>query len=360
MASNSLSPCGRPADIVALSVPHLDDITGKIVRLPQLLRSEPLNTIHRLGVYEGLSKEDLFPSARAVPEVRSQKRWRLPGVESEDLIFESLYDPIEPHFREHYYRRRRRIQTVYARRIRPENTSERPRVLYIHGYMQPETYVEEMGLVTTMACMLGVEIIQMQPPYHGRRRPKGSPYPGELYWTADLVRSVEAIRQTLFDARTLLSALKAEKPGPVGIVGLSLGGSLCSILTCLEPRFDFSAPIIGHMDMGALLRDAPVLRAMRKDLARFGWTHEQFGDFFTRIGWDQLTSVIPSDRVMLIAARDDRFFDATIVEQMWKQWGEPEIHWYPTSHMGFIPYVPSAVGHLRRFINRLYPITVRR
>ncbi len=334
---------------------HLDDITGKVVRLPQLLRSRPKNTLGRLSVYEGLAKEELFAAPTELPSVQTQKRWRLPGVESEDLVFDSLYEPIEPHFKKHYHSRRRRIQTVYARRIRPDNTSGRPRLLYIHGYMQPETLVEEVGLVTTMARMLKVEIIQMQPPYHGRRKPKGSPYGGELYWTADVVRSFEAIRQTLFDARTLLSVLQSEKGGPVGISGLSLGGSLSAMLTCLEPRFDFSASIIGHMDMGALLRDAPVLHAMRKDLARFGWNHEDFGDFFTKIGWDELTSVIPSNRIMLIAARDDRFFSPAIVEDMWEQWGKPEIHWYPTSHMGFIPYVLSAVGHLRRFINRLYP-----
>jgi len=336
-------------------VPHLDDITGKVVRLPQLLRSRPQNTIDRLGAYEGLTKEDLFPTPVDLPKVHTQKRWRLPGVESEDLIFDSLYEPIEPHFRKHYHRRRRRIQTVYARRIRPDNTSGRPRVLYIHGYMQPETFVEEVGLVTTMARMLNVEIIQMQPPYHGRRKPKSSPYDGELYWTADVVRSVEAIRQTLFDARTLLSVMESEEGGPVGISGLSLGGSLCGMLTCMEPRFDFSASIIGHMDMGALLRDAPVLNAMRKDLARFGWTHKDFGGFFTKIGWEELKPVIPSDRIMLIAARDDHFFAPAILEEMWEQWGKPEIHWYPTSHMGFIPYVLSALGHMRRFLNRLYP-----
>lgn len=332
-------------------MPHLDDITGKLVRLPQLLRSRPRNTLDRLGVYEDLTKEELFPAPNELPKVRSRRRWRLPGVESEDLVFDSLYEPIEPHFQRYYHRRRRRIQTVYARRIRPDGASGRPRLLYIHGYMQPETVVEEVGLVATMARVLNVEIIQMQPPYHGRRKPRSSPYDGELYWTADVVRSVEALLQTLFDARTLLAVLESQGSGPVGISGLSLGGSLSAILTCIEPRFDFSAPIIGHMDMGALVRDAPVLAAMREDLARFGWTHEDFGSFFTKIGWDELKPVIPRDRIMLLAARNDHFFSAEDVEKMWKQWGEPEIHWYPTSHMGFLPYVMSAFGHLRRFID---------
>jgi hypothetical protein len=127
------------------------------------------------------------------------------------------------------------------------------------------------------------------------------------------------------------------------------------MLTCAEARFDFSVPIIGHMDMGALLRDAPVLRAMREDLARYGWTHEDFGAFFAKIGWDGWRPAIPPDRIMLLAARDDHFFWSADVEAMWRLWGEPEIHWYPTSHMGFIPHVMSALGHMRRFVDRLHP-----
>ncbi len=299
--------------------------------------------------------EALFPAPAELPAVRRQRRWKLAGVESEDLIFPSLYEPIEPHFARHYQRRRRRIQTVYARRLRPRHSAGRPRLIYVHGYMQPETVIEELVLLRTMASTLGVEVIQLQPPYHGRRKPRRSPYDGELFWTADVVRSFEALRQTMFDARLLLRILQAERSGPVGITGLSLGGSVSAILTCLEAGFDFSVPMIGHMDMGALLRDAPVLQAMREDLARFGWKHQEVGAFFSRVGWDALRPKLPVERIMLLAARDDHFFAAADLEAMWHSWGEPEIHWYPTSHMGFTAHSLSALGHLRRFVDRLHP-----
>jgi len=334
-------------------LPNLDDMTGVLVRPLQLLRSRPRNTLDRLSAYEGLTRDDLFPAPDQLPRVRTRERWSMPGFHNEDLWFGSLHEPIEPLFKAHYHARSRRIQTVYARRIRPNGTAGRPRLLYIHGYMQPETVVEEHGLLGMMARTLDVEIVHLQPPYHGRRKPRSSPYDGERFWTADVVRSFEAMRQTILDARTLLSFMLDESPSPVGVVGLSLGGSFSATLACLEPRFDFSVPFIAHMDMGALLRDAPVLGAMRKDLARFGWTEREFGDFFTRIGWDELEPVIPPDRILLLAAEKDRFFDADVYRAMWSRWGEPEIHWYPTSHMGFLPYMPSAIGHLRRFIDGL-------
>jgi dienelactone hydrolase len=196
-------------------------------------------------------------------------------------------------------------------------------------------------------------VVQLQPPYHGRRKPRGSRFDGELYWTADLVRSVESLRQTLLDARTLLAWMRSASPAPVGVVGLSLGGALAAALTCLEPGFSFSAPFIAHMDLGALLADAPVLGAMRADLTRFGWAPRDFAAFTERIGWNELRPVLPRERIHLFAADDDRFFRPEVVRRMWQRWGEPAIQWYPGSHMGFLTHLPDAVRRLRAFVEGL-------
>ena len=334
-------------------LPHADEVTGALARVLQLLRPRARNTLDRLGAYEGVGLETLFPAPGRVPEVTRRRRWRLARLESEDLVFRSLHDPLEPDFRRYYHARRRRIHTVYARRIRPGAYPGRPRLLYIHGYMQPETVLEEAALLATMALMLEMEVVQLQPPYHGRRKPRVSLVDGELYWTADLVRSMESLRQTLLDARTLLAWMRSESSAPVGVSGLSLGGALAAALTCLEPGFAFSAPFIAHMDLGALVADAPVLGAMRADLARFGWTPGDFAAFTERIGWNELRPAIPAERIHLFAMDDDRFFRPEVVRQMWRRWGEPAIQWYPGSHMGFLPHLPDAVRRLRGFVDGL-------
>jgi pimeloyl-ACP methyl ester carboxylesterase len=333
--------------------PHTDDLAGMLARVAQLARPRVRNTLHGVGAYEGLPAETLFPAPAKVPRVKVRRRWEFSGLVSEDLSFPSLHDPIEPQFRQHYWARRRRIHTVYARRIRPANAGGRPRLLYLHGYMQPETLVEEFALLATMARQLDVEVVQLQPPYHGRRKPRRSRFDGELYWTADVVRSLESLRQNILDARTLLACLHAETSDPVGVSGLSLGGALTAALTCLEPGFAFSVPVIAHMDVGRLVADAPVLGAMRGDLARFGWSPQDFADLMTRIGWDELQPVLPPERILLLAASDDRFFRPDIVEAMWKRWGEPAIEWYPSSHMGFIAHAQPAAARMREFLDSL-------
>ena len=309
------------------------------------------NTLDDLDVYSGSSFEELFPAPPRVPKVSVRVRWRLPGLVSEDLVFRSLHVPLEPRFRRRYLEHYRDTHRVYARRIRPLAARRRPRLLYLHGYMQPETHVEEFALLAGMALQLNVEVIQMQFPYHGRRTPRGARFSGEYYWTADLVRSVEALRQTLLDARTLLSCLLEEDARPVGVSGLSLGGALTLILTCLEERFAFSIPLIAHMDLAALVADAPVLGRMRRDLRSFGWSNKEFGKFVTSMGWQRLRPKLPLERILFIAASNDRFFDPRVVKRTWRRWGEPGIRWYPTSHMGFIAHLPEALRMMREFID---------
>jgi dienelactone hydrolase len=332
---------------------HPDTVIGALSEVLQRIANPVLNTLADVDIYRRQSLTELFPAPEKPPEVTITSRWRLPGLLSEDLVFPSLHVPIEPNFRRRYMRDYQETQCVYARRIRPAAARRRPRLLYLHGYMQPETYLEEFALLATMAQLLEVEVIQMQFPYHGRRTPHGSRFGGEFYWTADLVRSVEALRQTLLDARTLLGWLLAEDARPVGITGLSLGGALTLCLTCVEERFAFSIPLIAHMDLAALVADAPVLAKMRRDLRSFGWGPKQFRDFVDAVGWSMLLPKLPADRVLLIAAKDDLFFAPRIVTRMWKRWNKPAIRWYPTSHMGFLTHLPEALRSMRAFIDGL-------
>jgi hypothetical protein len=309
------------------------------------------NTLGEASTYLGRPRDELFPAPVAVPAVTVARRWRAGGVVSEDLVFRSLHVPLEPKFHRRYVRDYRETSRVYARRIRTRAGRGRPRLLYLHGYMQPETFIEELALLTTMALQLDVEIVQMQPPYHGRRAPRASRFSGEFYWTADLVRSFEALRQTLLDARTLLGWLLAEDARPVGVAGLSLGGALTLTLTCLDGRFAFAIPMIAHMDLAALVSDAPVLAKMRHDLKAFGWRKRHFDEFIRGVGWYALRPQLPPERVLMIAASEDRFFDPRLVRQLWRRWGKPAIEWYPTSHMGFLTHLPNALGVMRRFID---------
>ncbi len=332
---------------------HADVLAGHFAGLLDFVAPPTRNTLAGLEVYEGLPLRELFPAPRALPSVRVRRRWSTPVVSGEDLVFSSSHVPLEPEFAQRYESEARENHTVYARRIRPWGSAGRPRLLYLHGYLQPETAFEEAGFLVPMALYLGVEVVQIQPPYHGRRAPRSSWYSGQLYWTADVVRSVESLRQSIADVRALLGWLLAEDGCPVGVGGLSLGGALSLLLTCVEPRLAFAAPWIAHLDLGAVMTDVPVLGAMRRGLASFGWRPEDLANFYDRLGLRELRPAIPRDRILLLAARDDRFFAPALVEELWQRWDQPTIRWFPGSHMGFMLHIPEAVSLLRDLMERV-------
>jgi hypothetical protein len=335
-----------------LEVPHADDLVGTLSLIGRRMANPVDNTLADADIYRGLATDVLFPEPRKLPSIKVQRRWRLPGLISDDLVFRSPHQPLESSFRQRY-RQYRETHTVYARRIRPVPRRTRRRLLYLHGYMQPEGYLEEVMLLSTMALYLDVEVIQLQPPYHGRRKPASARLGGEFFWTADLVRSVESLRQTVLEARTLLSWMLRNDGRPVGVMGLSLGGALSAILTCLEPRFAFSIPLIAHMDLEAMMADAPVMSGVRRDLRRFGWRRREFARFVDDLGWKNLRPQLPPERIHLFAASDDHFFDPAVVRKMWRAWGKPPIRWYPCSHMGFLPNLPNVLATIRPFLDDL-------
>ncbi|MCB9751310.1 MAG: alpha/beta fold hydrolase [Myxococcales bacterium] len=328
----------------------LDAAVGVVASLVHQARRRPENTRLDARLYCDVPAARAFPKP-PVPTVRIIPRRPFGAVARELLVFESSFEPLEPRFRARYRRDYRPLHTVYARRLRPPGVARRPRLVYLHGYMQPETVIEEVGLLAHMAARLGVEVIHLQVPYHGRRRGSLSRLSGALYWTSDIVRSVEALRQTLEDARALIAWLRAEDPRPIGVAGVSMGGVHALALACLEPQLAFAAPCVAHMDIAAMTEDAPVLATMRRRLREDGWAPGALRRGVEASAWSRLELAIPSSRVQLFAAARDAFFRPELVESMWRRLGEPEIHWYPTSHIGFIPRLPLAFRQMRRFID---------
>jgi acetyl esterase/lipase len=332
-------------------LPHLDDLAGLVVKVAQRIARPPTeNSVADFAAYEARSLDELFPAPDRVPVVNVKRRWRALGVESDLAWFPSEHRPIEPRFARRYEGYRAN-HTVWTRWLRPAGAEGRPRLVYLHGFMQPETPIEELALLTTIATQLRIEVVQVQPPYHGRRRPRGSRVDGELFFTSDVVRSIEALRQSILDARSVLAWLLAQDDRPVGVSGLSLGGALTAALTCLEPRFAFSAPLIAHMDVAATLADAPVLAGVRRELREWGFEPADLGRLLERAGWGGLVPQIPPSRIRILAASDDRFFRPELVTEMWRRWGEPPIHWYPCSHMGFLAHLPDAIARVGALVD---------
>ncbi|MBZ0253797.1 MAG: alpha/beta hydrolase family protein [Candidatus Methylomirabilis sp.] len=331
----------------------LDDVAGKVAGvMHSLIRSHP-DTVEELPKLQGLSQETLFPAPKGIAEVRFRKRWTLGGLVCEDIAFESEHRPLLDSFARRHAEEYRANHHVHARMLRHVGGRRRPTLLYLHGWMQPPAFFDEVSLLPMMARRLDANVIYMALPYHGKRKIPGFFWYGEYFLTSDLVRTLEAVRQSVLDARCLFEWLLHEGHGPVGAGGLSLGGSLALVLGCVEPRLAFLIPIVANLDLAGALMEAPIFHRIRRDLRDRGWSANKIQEFLEGVGWNDLKPKVPKERMLFIAAEHDKYVTPESMRAFWEAWGRPAIHWFPGGHTGFIPYAWDWVGAMRRFLSGL-------
>ncbi len=155
---------------------HLDDVTGALARVIQVLRPPARNTLDRLGAYEGRTLETLFPAPRRVPAVTRRARWRLPGLVSEDLSLR--FAPRAA---------RARVPSLLPRAPRAASTpctraaSDPTLARVARGCSTSTATCSPRPSSKSSDCsprwrrLLQMEVVQLQPPYHGRRKPRSFP-----------------------------------------------------------------------------------------------------------------------------------------------------------------------------------------
>jgi hypothetical protein len=327
----------------------VDKVVGALSRL--MHRGVELNTVGDLAPYLGAPYPVLFPAPVAPRDVtRRRNRLRLGDRVVETLRWHSQHVPLCPHYRARHAGEYARNQMVLARWIHPRKGPARRRaIVYVHGWLEPGPWVEEAVLLPRLYDVLGVDVLHVQLPFHGTRNPKSARFHGEFFWSADLVRTFEAVRQSAMDARTLVAWLRDRGYREVGVTGISLGGSIVMLMACLDGAPDYIVPIVSHLQLAEAVEEAPILSRMKQDLERFGVGPERRAEIFAQLGLHAMKPVVPPNRQLWIMARDDVYIAAPLVERQWREWGEPLIEWIPGGHMTFPLYMTRIVERIREF-----------
>ncbi len=338
----------------------LDNRIAIVSRIMGLLSAPSMNTIEDLSAFDGLSAQEIFAPPPQAPEVRLLPALlsRRPGHGVEDFAFRSQYEPISPAYRKRY-EAEPELHTVrgqlMTRDRREPGRGSGPTLIYLHGWAQPGVTFERLTLLPALMRALDMDVLFLDLPFHGRRKPAGARFHGERFLSADLVRMAEAFRQTIMDVRSLLVWLEEEGRGPVGLAGVSLGGTLAMLAACVEERLWFTAPIIGHLGLAEAVRDAPILLKMRGELADMGVDHDSLSDLLGKIGLGGLAPLLPPERIFIVGARHDTYITPDILEKQWEDWGRPSIYWYEGGHMMiplFMGPIMKAMGAFVRGLPR--------
>lgn len=320
--------------------------------MPYLHRLSPPhpNTWHDASQYYGLTRQELFV-APAPPVEVARKPYGIWGTNIlESISFPSQHEAICPKYRRRAAYEYPANATVISRCVRPMFRRRSRALIYIHGWMEPGGVVESFTILPVMSHGLGVDIFQMDLPFHGARKEVGDILHGEYFWSADLVRTLEAVRQSVTDVRSLVRYLRGVGYEEVGLLGVSLGGVVSILTACAETDLDYVMPMVAHVDLSSAVQNSPILVGMKEDLERYGISMPEFNRAIERVGLQRFEPVIDKDRILIIAARDDMLLDPDRTEYLWRSWDCPPIYWFPGGHLAMIPQCVSIFNRISEHI----------
>lgn len=182
----------------------------------------------------------------------------------------------------------------------------------------------------------GLNIVLPVLPLHGPRArglPKGAVFPSE-----DVMDTLHAGAQGVWDVRRLISWIRAQEPGsPIGLNSISMGGYIGGLVASLED--DLTCAILG----------VPVVNVVQLLGRHSGLSR-------TDPRWQTVAMAEPLGRMASPLSMKPRvpmrgrFIYAGIADQvvhpreqvvkLWEHWGKPEIVWYRGGHTGFFQARP--------------------
>jgi dienelactone hydrolase len=329
---------------------NIDGLVGHLSRIVQIRRTK-VNTVNDLEGYLAADPLALFPAPVAPAEVRTKHKCVLLSRSRvlEVVRWRSQHVPLTARYLARHAGEYANNQTASARWMHPRSGPRRRALIYVHGWMEPSPWPEEVLFLPRVYDALGVDVLHVELPFHGSRNSRSAVFHGEYFWSADLVRSVEAVRQSVLDTRTLVAWLRRQGYEEVGVMGFSMGASIAMVLACFDPTPDYIVPIVGHLYLANAIENAPIFWRMKRDLERFGIDRLHRQEIFGRLGFEQLRPRLATERQLWVAARDDGFVTAPCVEEQWRAWGRPPIEWIPGGHTTFMFFLPHVVRKMKAF-----------
>ena len=263
------------------------------------------------------------------PEIRTE---RSRGIEFEHLQFESGFEPRPEEPGSARWHDWTPNQTSHAWVIRHAGPP-RPWLVCINGYrmgfplvdlraFDPRIYHQQLGLNLLMPVL----------PLHGPRRVGRQS--GDRFLDGNLVDTVHAETQAMWDIRRLLSWVRGEGAPKIGVYGLSLGGYNASLLSCVDS--DLACVIAG-----VPLTDIPGIfwhhgsPPRVRELERAGLRLEDLEEVFSVVSPLVLESQVPLSGRMIFGGVGDRVVPAEQVRALYERWNQPGMIWYQGGHVTF-------------------------
>lgn len=295
---------------------------------------DEIDRTHARFAREGfLEKPDTYhvaPPDLADPEIR---RERVGGHDLEILRFESGYAPAEGEPGRKRWLGYDACRDGWAYVLRHPG-GPRPWLIATNGYRMGHARIDVSLFSRFFDGEKGPGLNVLIPvlPLHGPRRLGW--HSGTGFLGIDVVDTIHAETQALWDMRRLLSWIRSQDAPAVGAFGLSLGGFTTANFASVADDLACAIPGIPLADVARMFarHAAPNQLAYAESI---GFDLERATEILGVVSPLSLTPRVPHAGRFLFGGTADRLVTPDQVRDLWRHWEEPEIVWYEGSHLSF-------------------------
>ena len=252
------------------------------------------------------------------------------GTPLEHLRFESGHEPPAGVPGRDRWLAHRANRTAHAWVLRRAG-GDAPWLVCLHPY---QTGTAFLTLQTFRARWLhetmGLNVVMPVLPLHGPRR--SSWQSGEGLLGIRAVDTLHGMSQALWDVRRILSWIRTQTSGPIGLYGLSLGGYTTALVAGFEADLAFAVAGVPAVDFVALERwHSPPFARRRFERAGTDWDASR--RLLTVVSPLAFPPRVPRERRFLFAGFGDQLSPIGLVHGLWKHWEEPRTVWFQGGHI---------------------------
>ncbi len=240
---------------------------------------------------------------------------------------------------------------IHLQHWQHEQEAPRGTIIILHGFAMGWPAIDGFAQSASEWYARGLDVVLLTLPEHGPRRPEGAVFSGQNFTVPYAMRLAAAVRQASFEILSVIAWLRERSSQPVGLMGMSLGGYLTSLVADLSADLDFAVPVVPPACMGDLAwrvyRDTGHSRAGPDPVLN---EHNMRAAFFLHSPLAHPLR-LPRERVFIVAGAGDRIVPPEHPTALWRHWGRPEILWLRGSHLapvGNRRLVRGVTRHLER------------
>jgi predicted alpha/beta-fold hydrolase len=215
-----------------------------------------------------------------------------------------------------------------------QNGEEPVHVIIVHGW-RSDSLNKFKSIFLKQMQHKGYNVYFPTLPYHFDRASR-SLYSGEYMISANVERTITAIRQAVVEIRALIQWLKQNKGGKVVLIGISLGGYISNLVSLYEKEIDVLVSVMYANDLSYEIWHTPIGKHIKKDLKKHSFTYEQLQECWSILRTDEGQPMVPKEKILLISGKYDQYVTEKDAKQLWVAWGKPQRLLYPCGHAGII------------------------